>query len=287
MEVMELLPVDHTELDALLRLLDDETPEVRSIVRERLMLYGGDLSELLPEIPRELSAREKRMLSSILHDARRTALKEEWQVPGFGVTALAEDWELFEAMMRLLSDFLHDGITLRQSLSDALDLLTEEARSEGVLTADDLRIFLFVNKRMCGNHQNYYDPRNSDLAWCLQEGVSNPIGLCVIFMLTAQRLQIPVDGVDFPENFLCRYAEEGRTFIVNCFDGGRVYPFEEPDLSLIEPNQRLVLEGTADPGTILLRILANLANALAENGDAEDGELIVFLRNSLIERTML
>ena len=41
---------DIKELAALLRLLDDETPEVRSVVIDKLSHVGGDLSEILPEV---------------------------------------------------------------------------------------------------------------------------------------------------------------------------------------------------------------------------------------------
>src|SRR5690606_3538983 len=125
-------------------------------------------------------------------------LEREWVAPTGGAQALAEDWDSFEALLRSLSDFLHDGVTLRQPLSDALDLLAEEAAESGVLTEEDLRAFLFGSNRFQGNRSDYYDPRNSDLAWCVAEGRSNPLGLCLIFILTARRMELDVEGVNFP-----------------------------------------------------------------------------------------
>jgi hypothetical protein len=280
---MRSTPTATGELAALLRLLDDETPEVRAMVTERLGQYGGDLSESLPGIALELGAKEKAVLGEILRPARREALRNDWLVPGFGTAALSEDWELFEALLRLLSDFLHDGITLRQPLSDALDLLAEEAQSAGVLSAEDLRTFLFVKRRLAGNRDNYYDPRNSDLAWCVAEGVSNPIGLCLVFILVGQRLDLEIEGVCFPGHFLCRFREDGHALIVDCFDGGNLYsPEEDGSLDHLDPQRRQALRQTADPGVILLRVLHNLADSFRRVGNEEDAELIDSLRDSLV-----
>ncbi len=279
---MQASPPAANELAALLRLLDDETPEVRATVSERLMQYGGDISEALPGIPRELSGKEKAVLVEILRPVRREALCNDWLVPSFGTAALTEDWELFEALLRVLSDFLHDGITLRQPLSDALDLLAEEAQTAGVVTAEDLRRFLFVQKRLEGNKVDYYDPRNSDLAWCVAEGVSNPIGLSLIFILVGLRLDLEIEGVCFPGHFLCRFREGGHPMIVDCFDGGNVYSPDAMDVDHLDSQQRRALRLTADPGGILLRVLNNLSDSFRRLDNEEDAELIDSLRDSLV-----
>ena len=266
-----------------MRLIDDETPEVRQRVAERLADSSGDLSEWLATRPLELGAKERELLSGMLGPPRRAALAREWIVPTGGAKALGEDWDSFEALLRALSDFLHDGITLRQPLSDALDLLAEEAAESGVITENDLRIHLFENNRMDGNRSDYYDPRNSDLAWAITEGKSNPLGLCLIFILVARRLDLEVQGINFPGHFLCRFHEEGFPFIVDCFDGGRLHAqgalLENADELTREQKQQL--RQTADPGTILLRLLNNLVPSLDHAGRKEDAELIDSLRATL------
>lgn len=280
---MNALPPDPKELSALLRLIDDDTPEVRSVVAGRLAEVGGDLSEILPGMARDLSGRDKDLLSSMLQPARRKILREEWITPGFGSAGLGDDWELFESHLRLISDFLHDGLSLRQPLSDALDLLAEEAQEDGVICANDLRVFLFERKRLRSNGSGYYDPRNSDLAWCLAAGVSNPIGLGIIFMLAGQRLGFEIDGICFPGHFLCRIREDGYPLIVDCFDKGRLHSqnvLTDPSNDLSR-EQRLALERGADLGTILMRVLNNLIDACQRKGWAEDAALVTELRDSM------
>jgi regulator of sirC expression with transglutaminase-like and TPR domain len=276
------VPPAPEELDALLRLLDDDTPEVRERVAERLALWGGDISEWLAAHPRHLSAAEKSVLARLLGSPRRMALEREWLVPTGGAAALREDWEAFEAMLRALSDFLHDGITIRQPLSDALDLLAEEAEEAGVDTAIGLRSFLFEGGRLAGNQDDYEDPRNSDLAWSIAEGKSNPLGLCLIFALVARRMNLIVEPVNFPGHFLCRIFEDGYPIIIDCFDRGRLHLqatlLENPDIGREE---RAILRQTADPGTVLLRLLNNLLASLQDAGRSEDAQLIRKLRATL------
>ena len=280
---MNALPPDPKELAALLRLLDDETPEVRSVVTGRLAEVGGDISEILPDMAQGLNDPEKRILTGLLMPARRRILREEWLTPGFGCAALGGDWELFESQLRLLSDFLHDGISLRQPLSDALDLLAEEAQENGVADPNGLRVFLFEQGRLSANRKDYYDPRNSDFAWSVAEGVSNPIGLGVLYMLMGQRLGFEIEGIPFPGHFLCRIREDGYPLIVDCFDGGRIHSqkvLTDPGNDL-SPEQRRALQESASLGTILMRILNNLIDAFQRLDRAEDAALIKEMRDSM------
>jgi hypothetical protein len=276
-------PPDRNEISALLRLLDDDTPEVRSVVAGRLAEVGGDLSEILPGMVGSLSGRDKQLLTSMLLPARRKTLREEWLTPRFGTAGMGDDWELFESHLRLISDFLHDGLSLRQPLSDAIDLLAEDAQEEGVAAADELRVFLFERERLGPNVTNYYDTRNSDLAWCLAEGVSNPIGLGIIYMLMGQRLGMEIEGICFPGHFLCRIHEDGYPLIVDCYDKGCIHAqnvLTDPSNDLSR-EQRQALQGSADLGSILLRVLNNLMDALVREGRGEDAELIKEMRDSM------
>jgi regulator of sirC expression with transglutaminase-like and TPR domain len=272
---MNAVPPAPDELSALLRLLDDDTPTVRERVAQRFALCSGDLSEWLATQSRSLSKQEKSLLSEMLAVPRREALSRDWIAPSGGAAALQEDWESFEALLRILSDFIHDGISLRQPLSDALDLLAEEAAAEGICTANELRSFLFDGTRLKGNQADYYDPRNSDLAWSIAEGWSNPIGLCLIFMLVGRRLNLEIEGVNFPGHFMCRIFEDGYPVVIDCFDSGQLHLestlLESPDLT--RPQRNLIRE-SVDPGRILLRLLNNLHVAFEKAGRGEDAQLV-------------
>jgi len=238
-------------------------------------------------LDRPLSGQEMGLLSELLCAGRRKTLREEWQTPTYGAGALEDDWEMFESQLRMLSDYLHDGVTLRQPLSDALDLLADdfaEAYPEG--DENDLRNHLFGEHRLRANRDGYHDPRNGDLAWCIAEGKSNPIGLGLIYMLVGRRLGYAVEGVCFPGHFLCRIYLAGMPHVVDCFDEGRIHDqslLMESDQGLTK-EQRGKLAGRADLGTMLIRVLNNLVNGFQRAGREEDLDLVSEIREAMMKR---
>jgi Transglutaminase-like superfamily len=273
-----------SELYSLFRLLDDDTPEVRTSISEKLLEYGGDVSEVLAEYPHPLTDSEKHLLSDLLEPARRDTLINEWVIPSGGWNSMDDDWDLLEANLRLVSDFLHDGITLRPPLTDALDILAEEARAvTDQAGIDGLRIYLFESGKFSGNREHYQDPRNSDLSWVIEEGKSNPIGLAVIFILIARRLSLPLEGVNFPGHFLCRIENEGRYFLVDCYNSGRLHDLNEIILRREQFSDQAFnsITGVATPGEILIRVLRNLEISFQQDGDQENAQLIQKLIDSL------
>jgi len=278
-------PPDTAELNALLRLLDDETPLVRDRVAARIDCCGGDLSAWLSANPRVLTAQERRLLVDMLRPARRATLAREWTTTSPDAAALRDGWDLLETLLRVLSDFLHDGITPRPALPAALDRLAAEASASGVSDEMALRRFLFESKQLTGNEDDYNDSRNSDLAWSIAAGRSNPIGLCLIYMLVARRMHLHVEGVNFPGHFLCRIYQEGYPIVIDCFDGGQIHlqatlMEKESDLTR---QQRAQLRLAADPCTILVRILNNLVGAFKQAERGEDAALIERLRVPLVK----
>lgn len=273
---------DEREFAAMLRLLDDDTPEVRHAVLQRISRLDGDVSEWLNECDIELSESSERLLMDALAPGRRRRLQEEWQWPVGGAGALAEDWDHFECLLRLLSDFLHDGVTLRQSLSDAMDLLAEDAREAGVVSPDDLRVFLFEGGSFAGNECGASDPCNLDLAWVAESGKGDALGLSLLFLLVAQRLGLEVEPVDYPGHFFCRIHEAGRAYLVDCHDHGSLHPL---DVLLrgydLGPAEKRCLATTAGPGTVLLRVMQVLVNRLQHAGRLEDAAMIASLRERM------
>ncbi len=274
---------DAPNLDVLIRLLDDETPEVRRSVIEALGSYRGDVSERMGEIGRDLSRGERALLSKLLRPGRRDRVEAEWVVPSGGWTELGNDWDRVEGLLRMVSDFLHDGLTLRISVVDGLDLLAEEYEfAGGVGCPAALGRWLFADGRFAGDEARFHAPENSDLAWVISSGLSNPLGLALVYILVGRRLGLDVDGCVFPSRFLCRIQAKGKVRIVDCYDRGRSH-----DLAALlgrkdlRGQARRALQTPALPGAILVRLLRNLHHALVMAGRDDDADLTGDLLTSL------
>lgn len=272
------------DLPHLLRLLDDPDPAVREPLAQRLAEFAGDLSEPIAALGIDLSPEEQSTLAKLLLPARRRELANDWIVPSGGWPALADDWDRVEALLRLIADFLHDGVNLRPSLHDALDLLADEFDQTGAAPgADELREFLFASGRFTGNKTDFYHPNNSDLCWAIANGRSNPLGLSLIYILVGRRLNLLIEPLNFPGHFLCRIEMPEGLAVVDCFNAGRMHLLEDmlaPEMKL-SPAARRSLEVPAAAGEVLMRTLRNLEHSFARLEQEQDQELFRTLRQSL------
>jgi len=264
-----------THFGSLLKLLDDENEEVQQGIQRALLEFEGDASNDLAALGVDLKTKEAKLLSASLHAGRQKQLKDHWVMPVGSLKDPDGDYESFEALLRLISDFLHDGVTLRPSLSDELDLLAQEAQPD-VATPLGLATWLFDSDRFAGNRDAPFDPRNSDLAWCLEEEKSNPLGLSIIYLLVAQRLGLPVYGVNYPGHFLSLIDTPHGPTLIDAFHRGRPILVrkllaDHPELS---PQATKAVRQPASPAAILLRLLANLNIAFNKAGRFDDAEIV-------------
>lgn len=262
-------------ISSLLTLLDDENEQVRARVQEALMKYEGNAADELIASGLRLKKTQAKLLSENLHPGRREILRREWAVPKARLHAVDSDWDSLEDILRLISDFLHDGITMRQSLSDELDQLAEQA-DKFADTPMTLAHYLFATQKLSGNSLTPFNILNSDLAWCIQEGESNPLGLSLIYMLVGHRLQLPVFGCNYPGHFLSLIDHENEATLIDTFHNGRPTQVrkllkEHPEISTT------ARESLKQPCTLiemLRRLLANLHFAFSKVNRAEDARLI-------------
>jgi regulator of sirC expression with transglutaminase-like and TPR domain len=133
---------------------------------------------------------------------------------------------------------------------------------------------LFEEIGYAGNHDEYYDPRNSYLNEVLSRRLGNPISLAVVQMEVARRLGVPLDGISFPGHFLVRLPVDDGILVMDPFNRGRPLNADElrqrarPHFGEDVPDDALMqILDPAPPRAILVRMLRNLHALYAENGD--------------------
>jgi len=278
--------MNETKLPHLLKLLDDQEPAIQAALKAQFADSSGDLSHELTALGGEidLSPRDKTKLSKLLLPARRLTLTNEWQIPAGGRAAMAEDWDSFEYHLRLIS---HDGISLRPTLSDTLDILTEEFSTAHTESADanTLREWLFAGGRFKGNKEQYYHPNNSDLCWVADTGLGNPISLTTLFMLVARRIDLDVTGSNYPGHFLARIFHNNETQLVDCFHKGKLISVKKilSEHKEISYKARTAIMQPTSLGDILTRFLRNIEHALKQSSVSEQNNLDLKLFQKLIK----
>lgn len=133
---------------------------------------------------------------------------------------------------------------------------------------------LFEELGYAGDHDQYYDPRNSYLNMVLHRRLGNPISLAVIQMEVARRLGVPLDGISFPGHFLVRLPVGDGMLVMDPFNRGRPLGTEElrrrakPHFGDEVPDDALFdILSPAPNRAILMRILRNLHALYVGTGD--------------------
>lgn len=133
---------------------------------------------------------------------------------------------------------------------------------------------LFNELGYVGNHDEYYDPRNSYMNEVLTRRLGNPISLALVQIEVARRLGIPLDGVSFPGHFLVRLPVDDGVLVMDPFNRGRPLNADElrqrarPHFGEDVPDEALMqILNPAPARAILVRMLRNLQALYSESGD--------------------
>ena len=209
------------EIKALISLLDD--PEIAPHVQGEIQNLGEAIIPFLEESWEEtLDPQQQQRLEDLIHQLQFEGLQQRlrvWREAG------AQD--LLEGMW-LLNSYQYPDADL-QALNRAIEQLRFEAwtllRSE-MHPADQVQVLnhvIFRNHKFSANTQHFHSPANSMLHRVIETKRGNPLTLCVIYLLVAQRLDLPVFGVNLPNLFVLTYLPEApgaEPFYINCYNRG-------------------------------------------------------------------
>ena len=208
---------------ALISLLADEDATVYHAVRGKLLSLGTVTRNWLH--PHTLSSDpllRRRAQEIVRHFDRQTA---DDRFLTFCLNH-GEDFDLEEAAWLLAqTQYPEINVEAYQALLDSFvgelrQRVSLYKRSNQVL--GQINEYLFNELNFAGNEQNYHDPDNSYLNRVLDRRTGNPINLCLLYLLIARRLRLPVVGIGLPGHFLCRYQSAANEIYVDAFNHGRL-----------------------------------------------------------------
>jgi regulator of sirC expression with transglutaminase-like and TPR domain len=161
---------------------------------------------------------------------------------------------------------------LDQVAEEVRDRLADETAPLVILT--EVLHTLYERRKFDGNRAAYYDPRNSFLNDVLDRGLGIPLTLGIVLLEIGWRLDLPLEGVNFPGHFLVRYRGDELSLLIDAFDQGRIR-FEDEAQELLDQlyggtvrlQPRFVR--AASKRDMLLRMLTNLKGLYLRVDDDE------------------
>ncbi|MFN8437933.1 MAG: transglutaminase-like domain-containing protein [Cytophagales bacterium] len=263
--------INQNEVKALLYLLDDEDLEVQKQVKAKISSIGEAIIPFLEkEWESNMDAFNQRKIENLIHTLQFDLLKKrlvEWKN--------TEQQDLLTGLW-LVATYQYPDLELSK-LKSMLEELYYEAwldMRDDLEPHDQIRLLnniIFSKLKFSGNTKNYYSPANSMINMVLESKRGNHISLSMVYLLIAQKLKLPIFGVNLPIIFVLTFKTTENQFYINAFNKGIV--FSKNDISNFLDQQHLEPQPSYfEPCTsleIIKRMLRNLIVAFEKQGETE------------------
>ncbi len=259
-----------SELKALVSLLDDEDREIIAHVEDKITSLGEDVIPFLEsEWESNLNPLVQSRIEDLIHSLQFDILKEKLRK-----WFLEESDDLLKGMW-LVASYQYPDLEFSKLKQDVEQLYYEawlEFKPDGH-PHDQIKILnsvLFNKLKFAANTKNFHSPSNSMINCVLESKKGNPISLCVIYLLVAQKLKLPIYGVNLPNLFILTYRDEAyKQFYINAFNRGLIFSREDIENYIGELRmtpQKIFFEPCKNT-EIIKRSLRNLIQSFEKIGD--------------------
>ncbi|MFC2101747.1 transglutaminase-like domain-containing protein [Bacteroidota bacterium] len=230
---------DNNQLSALINLLDEPDDRSFEIIREKIFAFGEQAVPSL-ETAWENSFDEivQGRIEWIIHQIQQSGFRQElvdWMK--LGSSDLLKGFLLISRSNYPELNAQEITVKLEQMKMDAwLELNDNLTALENVKVLN--HIFYDMHK-FEGNRINLYAPTNQYINTVLETRKGSPLTLGILYLILAQKLNLPIQGVNLPQHFILAYTTElyhpGKEtsdvlFYINPFNKGAVFTRREIDL---------------------------------------------------------
>jgi len=269
------------ELATLERLLDDPSPVVRLAVLGKIKAAGLPGVLWLETLTKDeaLAAHARTLLADL-----RTP---EAAAHSFLAHIRDPHCDLEEAC--LLLERATDPSLADDAYSAELDRLAERTRE---LVAEPLDVrakcrllcrVIFGEEGYRGAQESFAVPSSSLLSQVIHSRRGIPISLCLVFLLVARRLGLPVEPVGLPGRFMVGIFRGREPLYIDCYEGGAFRTRGEVQLLLLDnhlPADEAFLQPVTTHQT-LARCCRNLVSQFEAQGDDRSSRLFLTLVHAL------
>ena len=281
-----------TEISALVKLLDDPDPEVFHHVEKRLLEHGSSVIHFLEtEWEKSLDTLLQERIENIVHQIQFNNVKEDlnlWYQSGA--------FDLLQGAM-VINRYQYPDLDESKILIQIEDIKRDiwlglQHEMSSVEKIKLINHIFYTVYGFSGNTKNHHDPQNSYISQVLESKKGNQISLAIIYSTLAQKLDIPVYGVNLPQHFILGYIDQskiedhefGVLFYINAFNKGSIFGKHDVDQFLRQLNLQ------PQPGfyapcsnvEIIRRIIRNLVSAYENLGSEEKVKELKELQHILL-----
>ena len=267
------------EITSLIKLLDDPDPEVSRHVEDKLLTYGQEVIEYLENAwEQSFDAILQERIENLVHKIQFSAIKTELQL-----WSMSGAFDLLQGVL-IINRYQYPDLD-EQKIINKIEAIKRDVWMQMMYDMSAIEKVKLINHvfynlhLFSGNTTNHHDPENSYLNQVLERKKGNQISLSIIYSIIAQKLDIPIYGVNLPQHFILAYVDQtkeydpdgGILFYINTFNKGFIFYKRDVDAFLrqlqLQPEPQFYVPCTNTD--IVIRILRNLISAYDKAGQTE------------------
>lgn len=251
----------HKELHALVSLLDEPSDDIYLQIRTKLVNYGSDAIPFLEDVwDNSFNEIVQERSEAIIHAIQFKALRFDL------IDWIKNEPENLLRGLYILSKFNYPGLRFEE-LSQSVEALYRDIwleLNENLTALEKVKVFnhIFYDiHQFKSNRRNLNDPNNLYLKHLLDSKKGIHLSLGSLYIVLAQKLNLPVLGVDLPHYFILAYMDpvddhenkkldkENILFYINPFFKGSVFTKNEIEAYLdqmkLKPEDKYFLPTSA------------------------------------------
>ena len=283
--------MNEKEIASLIKLLDDPDPNIFEHIENKLLSYGNEVIIYLENAwEKSFDAILQERLENLVHKIQYQNVKEDlalwYQSGGFDLL------RGFLIINRYQYPDLNEQKIINQLEAIKRDVWLQMMHEASPVEKVKLINHIFYNVYgFSGNTTNHQNPKNSFLSEVLESKKGNQISLAIIYSIIAQKLDIPIYGVNLPQHFILAYIDDlektaddnGILFYINVFNKGYIFGKRDIDqfLRQLKINPEKFFYEPCSNTDILKRVIRNLMSSYEKAGAIEKVKELQQLLNVL------
>ena len=272
--------INPTEVNSLIRLLDDPDAEIFEHVHQKLLSFGPEAIDYLELAWEEaFDPVQQERIAGLVHEIQFDTVKKDLQLWYHGGA-----FDLLQGIL-IINRYQYPDLDEQKVINQIeaikrdiwIQMMNEASPAEQIKLIN--HVFYNIYGFTGSNSSNHQDPQNSYISQVLETKKGNQISLAIIYSIIAQKLDIPVYGVNLPQHFILAYLDEtmqsefegGILFYINAFNKGFMFGRRDVDMFLKQLNlnfDKQFYEPCSNTD-IIKRVLRNLISAYEHLGSIE------------------
>lgn len=271
--------MNEKEIASLIKLLDDPDHEIFEHIENKLLSYGNDvISYLETAWEKSFDAILQERIENLVHKIQYRNVREDlalwYQSGGF---------DLLRGIL-IINRYQYPDLN-EQKIINQLEAIKRDVWLQMMNEASPVEKVKLINHifynvyGFSGNTVNHQDPQNSYLSQVMESKKGNQISLAIVYSIIAQKLDIPIYGVNLPQHFILAYVDDiekteddnGILFYINVFNKGYIFGKRDIDqfLRQLKINPEKFFYEPCSNTDILKRVIRNLMSSYEKSGANE------------------